>query len=228
MNKEELKSILDKHAKWLACEAGGERADFSRRDLRGCDLSHRDLCGACFSGCDLSNANLRHCDLSDADLSNANLSDANLRHCDLRGCDLSDADLSNANLSDANLRHCDLRGCDIRGCDIRGCDLRGCDLRDVTGVPSDPALLRRVCQESLKTGQIDMGRWHTCETTHCLAGWAIHLSGHVGQVMERLLGPATAGALLIPDASHMFNATNESARAWCQKWLEEHPEEVTS
>jgi hypothetical protein len=137
MNEQELNSILDKHAKWLAREAGGERAN------------------------------------------------------------------------------------------LRGADLRGADLSDATGLPSDPALLRRVCQEALKTGQLEMGRWHTCETTHCLAGWAIHLSGHAGQAMELLLGPATAGALLIPDASHMFDATDESARAWCQKWLEEHPEELT-
>lgn len=24
---------------------------------------------------------------------------------------------------------------------------------------------------------LDMGKWHTCQTTHCIAGWAIHLLG---------------------------------------------------
>jgi predicted metal-dependent hydrolase len=32
---------------------------------------------------------------------------------------------------------------------------------------------------------LDMGRWHFCETTHCRAGWVVHLAGEAGYELER-------------------------------------------
>ena len=63
MNATDLKTILDKHNKWLNNEEGGECAN-------------------------LLGANLRDADLRDADLR-----DADLRDADLLGADLRDADL---------------------------------------------------------------------------------------------------------------------------------------
>lgn len=40
--KSELADILDKHAKWLRGEDGGERADLSEAYLSGADLSRAD------------------------------------------------------------------------------------------------------------------------------------------------------------------------------------------
>jgi hypothetical protein len=82
--KEELAVILEKHAKWLQLEAGGERANLRYADLRSADLSYANL----------SYADLRSADLRSADLSSANLSYANLRYADLRSADLSSANLS--------------------------------------------------------------------------------------------------------------------------------------
>ena len=72
MSDEELKKILDNHAKWLRNE-GGECAN-----LRGADLRFADLSGANLSEADLSGANLIWADLSGANLSGADLSGANL------------------------------------------------------------------------------------------------------------------------------------------------------
>ena len=44
--KEELATVLEKHAKWLRGQAGGSRANLSRADLRGADLSGANLSGA--------------------------------------------------------------------------------------------------------------------------------------------------------------------------------------
>jgi hypothetical protein len=59
-----------------------------------------------------------------------------------------------------------------------------------------------------------MEAWHTCQTTHCRAGWAIHLAGEAGATLEDYYGSAAAGALIyhasagyIPD----FYASNEDA-----------------
>ena len=118
MTKTELLEILGKHRKWLAGEAGGQRANLRGANLRGADLSRADLSGADLSGADLSRA-----DLSGADLSGADLSGADLRYSDLRYSDLSGADLIGA-----DLRYSDLIGADLRGADLNGADLRGVNL----------------------------------------------------------------------------------------------------
>ena len=96
--QDELRVILDKHAKWLRNEAGGEYADLRGANLRGANLSYANL-----SGANLRNANLRNANLSGANLSYANLCDANLCGANLCGADLRGANLRNANLRNANL-----------------------------------------------------------------------------------------------------------------------------
>ena len=80
MTRTELSEILERHRKWLAGEAGGQRADLREADLRGADLREADLRGA---------------DLREANLRGADLRYANLRGADLRGADLCGADLYN-------------------------------------------------------------------------------------------------------------------------------------
>ena len=41
-----------------------------------------------------------------------------------------------------------------------------------------------------------MGRWHSCGTTHCRAGWAIHLAGEAGYALEKFHGSELAGQLI--------------------------------
>ena len=125
MNHEELKTVLDQHAKWLRGEQGGKRADLrcanlSGADLRCANLSGADLSDANLSGADLSDADLRGADLWDAYLRGANLSDANLR-----GADLSRANLRGANLWDANLRRANLSDADLSRADLSRANLWG-------------------------------------------------------------------------------------------------------
>ena len=77
---DELKIILENHAKWLRGEEGGVRADLYGADLRNADLYDADLRGA-----DLRNADLYDADLRGANLRNADLYDADLRGANLRG-----------------------------------------------------------------------------------------------------------------------------------------------
>ena len=53
MNESDLKHILNEHAKWVADNATGSRAD-----LYGADLSRANLSGANLSGANLYGANL--------------------------------------------------------------------------------------------------------------------------------------------------------------------------
>ena len=41
-----------------------------------------------------------------------------------------------------------------------------------------------------------MSDWHTCDTTHCRAGWAIILAGEPGKALERKHGSEYAGRMI--------------------------------
>jgi len=164
-----------------------------------------DLRDAVLRGADLRGADLRGADLRDVDLRGAVLRGAVLRGADLRGADLRDADLRGAvlrgaDLGGADLRGADLGGADLRGAVLRGADLRGADLRDAvlrgTEYYKVPQLHTKILAAIEAGGHLEMGSWHTCETTHCRAGWAINLAGNVGRYMESQYGPALAGALI--------------------------------
>lgn len=83
MTPEEIKTILDDHAKWARGDAG-KRADLGGADLRGAILEGANLEGAILEGADLRGA-----DLGGAYLRGAYLRGANLRGADLRGVKLS-------------------------------------------------------------------------------------------------------------------------------------------
>jgi hypothetical protein len=193
-----LPKILASHAKWLADKATGDRADLSGADLSGADLSGADLSSATLSGADLSGANLSSATLSGADLSRANLSSATLSWADLSGANLSSATLSWANLSSANLS-------------------------EVVGlaIASDaPKRLQAVATAALADNGLNMSRWHTCETTHCISGWAIHQAGELGRLLEAAVGAEVAGLMLLgPDAQRHFHDGNEAAAEWLRSVL---------
>ena len=83
MTKDELKLILEEHAKWVRGD-GGKRAYLEGANLRGADLGGANLRGAYLRGADLGGADLRGADL---------------RGADLRGADLGGADLEGVKLS---------------------------------------------------------------------------------------------------------------------------------
>jgi hypothetical protein len=183
-----------------------------------------------------SRAVLRRAVLSDADLSGAVLRDAVLSGADLSGADLRGADLSGANLRDANLRDANLRdaylsdadlsGADLRDADLRGADLRGAYLRDAYLSGACPVKIehihRLVYEAASKPDALDMSSWHAtdaCGTTHCRAGWVVHLAGDAGRALEWAMGTSAAAAMIymasdpnlekVPD----FYCSNEAALA---------------
>ena len=127
LTKEEIE-VLQRHAKWLKNEEGGEKAD-----LREADLSEANLRWADLREADLSEANLREADLREANLREANLSEADLREANLSEANLREADLSEANLRWANLSEADLREANLSEADLRWADLSEADLSEANG-----------------------------------------------------------------------------------------------
>ena len=71
----DIKLILEKHAKWIRGEDGGERADLCNVNLRGANLCNANLRGANLRGADLCDADLCGADLHNADLRGAKNTD---------------------------------------------------------------------------------------------------------------------------------------------------------
>ena len=184
-----------------------EQLELHAKWLRGDDGGQR---------LDLYGADLRGADLRGADLRDANLRDANLYGADLRGAYLNDADLYGA----------DLRGADLRDADLRDAYLNDADLRGANGliIASDAAdRLKAVAINALSADDaLEMDDWHTCNTTHCIAGWAIYLAGEPGRLLEESHGSAIAGLMLLGAEAHShFYDSNEDARKWLQEVLEQ-------
>ncbi len=200
----------------------------------------------------LRGADLRDADLRGADLRGADLRDADLRGADLRGAVLRGADLRGADLRDADLRGAVLRGADLRGADLRDADLSGAVLRDAKGLDADgnptplteadyleirdrfrashpdvpvvPLLDATICKlVNSGEGKLEMSDWHSCETTHCRAGWAIHLAGEAGYALEEKYDSERAGGMIYRASTGRwpdFFADNKSALEDICLWRE--------
>jgi len=84
-----------------------------------------------------------------------------------------------------------------------------------------PQRLKAAAVAALQEGALDMRKWHSCETTHCLGGWLIHQAGELGRLLEAAVGPSIAGLMLggIEAHSHFYN-NNEAATEWLRSVLE--------
>ncbi|HEY9885990.1 MAG TPA: pentapeptide repeat-containing protein [Vampirovibrionales bacterium] len=223
MTEAELKKMLAQHKEWLdSLGRAGKQADFSGADLTWTHLGNADLRRADLSGADLSGANLKNADLTWASLRGADLRGANLKNADLTWAYLKGADLSGAHLSGTALRGADLTGADLSGTDLHSADLSGANFTETKlDYQIEPGLLQQVAKAALKHPKsLKMSDWHTCATTHCIAGWACHLAEN-GKELEKSHGPEIAGLLLLGAEAHShFFDSNGDARKYLQSVLE--------
>lgn len=124
----------------------------------------------------------------------------------LTGANLSDADLSRANLTGANLTRADLSDADLSDADLPV-------LEQIEKMQIRAAICAQVC---IAPEKLDMQHWHSCDTVHCIAGWAVVLHPQ-GRLLESIYGTSAAAALIlwvcegeIPD----FHTDNETAMRW--------------
>ena len=173
----------------------------------GVNLKYAYLKGANLEGANLSWVNLEGANLDGANLIGANLIGANLIGADLNGANLYGANLNGANLESANLYRANLEGANLKGAKI--------DLID-----GHEELLKKVAEYALEEeDSLEMDTWHTCDTTHCIAGWATHLHPE-GKELEDKYGAQIAGLLLLGTEAHShFFDSNEDAREYLKSVL---------
>ena len=114
----------------------------------------------------------------------------------------------------------DIRGADIRGADIRGANLIGADLtgtRFSFDYKADPSLKGKVLKAVQAEGcALKMDQWHSCETSHCIAGWAVTLHPE-GKELESKSTTYLAGRLLLGldhNESRIFFTDDAKAMEW--------------
>ena len=72
-----------------------------------------------------------------------------------------------------------------------------------------------------------MREWHSCETTHCRAGWVVTLAGEAGKALEEFHDTPLAALLIYAASSPLkvsmtrFYETNEVAMADMKRLAEE-------
>jgi hypothetical protein len=220
-----LKQIFESNAEWAREYFGRgtaswddpRRADLQSADLHGMDLRGLDLRGASLNRASLDGASLNRASLDGASLNGASLNRASLDGASLNRASLNGASLNGASLNGASLDGASLNRASLNGASLNGASLNGASLPFEIPIVVD---LDKKIHEAITTGggTLNMSEWHTCETTHCRAGWAITLAGPEGHMMEQILGPQAAGGLIyaasrpdkpIPD----FHASNASALA---------------
>ena len=114
---------------------------------------------------------------------------------DLAGANLAGAYLVRANLVGANLVRANLVRANLDGANLDGANL------PVADIPIIPNIDAAILAEIEKGGKLDMGSWHGpqdhwCGTTHCRAGWAVHIAGEKGKALQDRVGPQLAGTLI--------------------------------
>lgn len=59
-------------------------------------------------------------------------------------------------------------------------------------IPAIEDIHRKVYEAASAPNALDMDSFHVCETTHCRAGWVVHLAGEAGYELERRTDPVFA------------------------------------
>jgi uncharacterized protein YjbI with pentapeptide repeats len=210
--------------------------------LADADLADANLAGAYLADAYLAGANLARANLADANLAGAYLADANLAGADLADANLAGAYLADANLAGADLADAYLAGAENvppiqQSAEQAPTEPRPRQTREEwltqratnnaerarryrehnPDVPVVEALDAKILQlVEAGQGKLEMDAWHKCGTTHCRAGWAVHLAGEAGYALEKKLGGTReAGARIyrasVGYAPHFFEPSNERA-----------------
>ena len=112
-------------------------------------------------------------------------------------------DIESENKGCWNCSHCSrcygCYGCSLCSRCSRCSDCSG-DKKTTNSHPIIDSIHSKILEAVSIEGALSMADWHTCETTHCRAGWVVHLAGEAGKALEKETSTAFA-AMMIYKAS---------------------------
>ncbi len=79
---------------------------------------------------------------------------------------------------------------DLTRADLTCADLTGLNIPTVENIDA------KILASIEAGGKLEMKAWHSCETTHCRAGWACLLAGYAGGLLEGKTSSYLAGRLI--------------------------------
>jgi hypothetical protein len=94
-------------------------------------------------------------------------------------------------------------------------------------IPVIAEIHKRVYEAASRDGALKMCSWHSCETTHCRAGWVTTLAGEAGKKLEAFYGTPHAAFLIYRESDpHMkshpdFYCDDETALADMKRLAEQ-------
>ena len=97
----------------------------------------------------------------------------------------------------------------------------------ISSIPVIPLIHQEVLRHASAPDALNMGDWHTCDTTHCRAGWVVHLAGEAGKSLESYTSTLFAAMAIYKASSPIrvsptrFYETNEVALADMKRCAEE-------
>lgn len=68
-------------------------------------------------------------------------------------------------------------------------------------IPVIECIHQRVAEAVAEPEALEMGAWHTCETTHCRAGWVVTLAGEAGRKLEQQTSTQFAAMMIYKRSS---------------------------
>ena len=72
-------------------------------------------------------------------------------------------------------------------------------------VPVIEDIHKKVYEAASKPGCLAMNTWHTCDTTHCRAGWVVHLAGEAGYALEKQTSPLFAAQQIYKASGYLIS-----------------------
>ena len=115
--------------------------------------------------------------------------------------------------------------------DCYGCSENNNSSFTISGEKLTPPKIEKIHQKvyaaASQQGALNMATWHTCETTHCRAGWVVALAGEEGAKLELKTSTPFAAMMIYKASSDiavppsMFYVSNEEALEDMKRCTEE-------
>jgi hypothetical protein len=72
-------------------------------------------------------------------------------------------------------------------------------------IPTIENIHQKIYEAASIPGSLEMSTWHTCEKTHCRAGWTVTLAGKEGKELERFFNTELAAMLIYRESGYEIN-----------------------
>ena len=72
-------------------------------------------------------------------------------------------------------------------------------------LPKIEGIHNKIYEAVIAPNALDMTDWHTCKTTHCRAGWVVHLAGKEGYELEEATDTCFAAMQIYKASGYQIN-----------------------